>query len=205
MGNIKYVLFGAAAGLCFLIVYFVGRQFIFSLILALLLFGVLLILFRKSKGQVNVTIEATDTKKLAAMITGANAQIAAIEADCVQITDLRTVAAIRRLCEISGRITSQAKDYESVKDFLEYYLPVLQKVVHKYAIIEKNRLYTPDSITFKEKTAAFCEELEPAFNKQLEALFHNEMVDLSLEMQVVKTTLKTEGLLSDIMGKEGLL
>ena len=82
----------------------------------------------------------------------------------------------------------------SLRPFFNYYLPTLEKILIKYKEIESSGVPT-EEIT--QSTITCLEDIKMAMEKQYNNLFENDMLDLTVEMEVLTQICKRDGLLTD--------
>lgn len=82
----------------------------------------------------------------------------------------------------------------SLRPFFNYYLPTLEKILIKYKEIESSGVPT-EEIT--QSTITCLEDIKMAMEKQYNNLFENDILDLTVEMEVLTQICKRDGLLTD--------
>ena len=81
-----------------------------------------------------------------------------------------------------------------MRPFFNYYLPTLEKILIKYKEIESSGVPT-EEIT--QSTITCLEDIKMAMEKQYNNLFENDILDLTVEMEVLTQICKRDGLLTD--------
>lgn len=97
-------------------------------------------------------------------------------------------------------ISAVEKDNNSIRkinNFFDYYLPVTNKLVDRYDKIENVDLKSKDSIKFYKNTLDTLNEINTVFKKFLEKIYQDDMTDTKVEIKVLNTMLKTDGLTKD--------
>jgi len=108
---------------------------------------------------------------------------------------------VKDICKTSDLIVKEVSlnhdKIGQVNLFVEYYIPVLIKMLHQYIDIKENKLLGEDSA----KTMRAIEEMLPkiqfAFSELLNQLFHNENRDVDADIKVMIKELMQRGLLDD--------
>jgi len=102
------------------------------------------------------------------------------------------------ICGVAGKILKtlkeQPEDIPRTHQFFDYYLPTLGKILTKYVRLEESGV-PADSIT--ESAVSCLGDIRTALEKQYANLFENDMLDLSVEMEVLTQICKRDGLLSE--------
>ena len=107
-------------------------------------------------------------------------------------------AKIARLEELTGRIfgdlTEDKSDYPQVKRFSEYYLPTTLKLLSSYAQLEKQNISGENISGTMQKINDVLDTTVSAYEKQLDALFADQALDIETDITVLESMLKREGL-----------
>ncbi len=81
-----------------------------------------------------------------------------------------------------------------VKNFFDYYLPVTVKLVDRFDEIEDQNISSKDSKKFYENTSTTIGEINSVFKKFLNNLYESDMLDANVEIKVLNSMLKSDGL-----------
>ncbi len=93
---------------------------------------------------------------------------------------------------------------KNVKNFFDYYLPVTIKLVDRYDEIENQKINSSDSKKFYDNTKKTINEINDVFKKFLNILYQADMTDANVEIKVLNSMLKADGLDKNELGvKEG--
>lgn len=84
-----------------------------------------------------------------------------------------------------------------LKNFFDYYLPILIKIVNKYDEIENQRLVSKDGKQFLEKANKMIDDTNKAFKMILSSLYQKDIMDADAEMKVYEMMLKADGTLEE--------
>ena len=83
---------------------------------------------------------------------------------------------------------------KKLKNFFDYYLPVTVKLLDRYDEIENQRLNSKDSKKFNENTLKTIKEINSVYKKFLNILYEDDMTDTNVEIKVLNSMLKADGL-----------
>ena len=129
---------------------------------------------------------------------GAN-KTQAIESAGKALKDSEVAAQVAAIGAASHQILDYlAKNPDRVKrarKFLSYYLETTLFIVNGYAEVESSN--DPDIVASKAKVKDVLGTIKAAFDKQLAVLLKNDVMDIDAEIDVLKSTLKAEGLIPD--------
>lgn len=81
------------------------------------------------------------------------------------------------------------------RKFLSYYLETTLYIVSGYCEVESSN--DPDIVASRAKVKDVLGTIKEAFDKQLAVLLKNDVMDIDAEIDVLKSTLKSEGLIPD--------
>lgn len=82
----------------------------------------------------------------------------------------------------------------NTRQFLNYYLPTLAKVLGKYQRLEANGVPAGD---MTEKIKSFLEDVDLATNKQCTHLYDDDMLDMTVDMEAMSMSIQREGLVDN--------
>lgn len=107
--------------------------------------------------------------------------------------DLRATAleTLDKAEKVVKEMKEQPQEIRRANQFFSYYLPTLQVVLEKYLALEKNGQLKDDTA---EKTSSYFVKMGDAFDKQYTAMFKDEQLDLTVEIEAMELALKREGL-----------
>ena len=84
-----------------------------------------------------------------------------------------------------------------LKNFFDYYLPVLIKIIDKYDEIEDQKLVSKEGRQFLEKADKMIDETNKAFELILSSLYQKDIMDADAEMKVYEMMLKADGIVEE--------
>ena len=116
------------------------------------------------------------------------------------IPDPRISAQIDHLEEVTGKIIDHVIEKPEKKPqisrFLDYFLPTTLKLLNAYDRMDSAGVSGSNIDTTKAKVEQMLDTLCAAFDKQLDALFGEEALDISTDITVMENLLAQEGLSS---------
>ena len=114
------------------------------------------------------------------------------------ILDEKISAQIDHLEEVTGKILDQViqqpKKQPQIRRFLDYYLPTTLKLLNAYDRMDSVGVSGSNIDTTKKKVEEMLDTVCRAFDKQLDALFGEEALDISTDITVMENLLTQEGL-----------
>ena len=122
------------------------------------------------------------------------------------IEDEKISAQIDHLEEVTGKIidqvVAQPKKLPQIRRFLDYYLPTTLKILNAYDQMDAVGISGSNIDATKGKVETMMDTIVQAFDKQLDALFGEEALDISTDITVMENLLAREGLGGMQMGQE---
>lgn len=94
--------------------------------------------------------------------------------------------------KILGALQQQPEDIPMVRQFFNYYLPTLGNILLKYLRLEEAGMATEQTTV---KVLSCLSEIKVAMEKQYAAIFENDLLDLTVEMEALTQAVKRDGLL----------
>ena len=117
------------------------------------------------------------------------------------IPDPRLSQQIDHLEEVTGKIVdqvvSQPKKLPQIRRFMDYYLPTTLKLLNAYDRMDSTGIAGDNITATKDKVSAMMDTIVHAFDRQLDALFGEEALDISTDITVMENLLAREGLTQD--------
>jgi len=105
---------------------------------------------------------------------------------------------IDRVGEITGRIFAYLRrnpDKENrLRSFLSYYLPTTLKILRAYAQMEAQGIEGENITTAKERIEGMMDKVVEGFEKQLDRLFQDDVMDVTSDVAVLEQMLNKDGL-----------
>ncbi len=145
--------------------------------------------------------EPTGNEALDAMIRDGGAALAEMRQLNAAISNPRISADIDRLEEVSGKIFAQVRAeperLPQIRRFLDYYLPTTLKLLRAYERMASQGVSGENIDGTMSRVEGMMGTVVTAFEKQLDALFGAEAMDVSTDITVLESLMRREGLVSD--------
>lgn len=114
------------------------------------------------------------------------------------IPDPKISAQIDHLEEVTGKIIDHViekpEKQPQISRFLDYFLPTTIKLLNSYDRMDSAGVSGSNIDATKQKVETMLDTLCAAFDKQLDALFGDEALDISTDITVMENLLAQEGL-----------
>ena len=99
--------------------------------------------------------------------------------------------------KIIKEVEKRPKKADNIKNFFDYYLPVLVKITDRYDEIENQRLVSSEGKNFIVKADTMISNTKDAFNTILASLYEKDIMDIDADMKIFDMMLKAEGITND--------
>ena len=113
------------------------------------------------------------------------------------IADEKISAQIDHLEEVTKKIidhvVAHPKKLSQIRRFMDYYLPTTLKILNAYDRMDSTGISGSNIDTTKTKVEQMMDTITQAYDKQLDALFGEEALDISTDITVMENLLAREG------------
>ena len=113
------------------------------------------------------------------------------------IADEKISAQIDHLEEVTGKIidhvVAHPKKLPQIRRFMDYYLPTTLKILNAYDRMDSTGISGSNIDATKTKVERMMDTITQAYDKQLDALFGEEALDISTDITVMENLLAREG------------
>ena len=142
--------------------------------------------------------ESTGNPELDKMLKDGRLAIAEMKRLDDNIEDPGISADIVRLEQVSGKIFEEVKrdpkKLPQIRRFMDYYLPTTLKLLNAYDRASAAGISGENVDATKAKVEGMMRTIVAAFEKQLDALYGAEALDISTDITVLETMMAREGL-----------
>ena len=149
---------------------------------------------------------STGNPELDKMVKDGSLAIAELKRLDENIADPGISADIVRLEQVSGKIFEEVKrdpkKLSQIQRFMDYYLPTTLKLLNAYDRASSTGISGENVDATKAKVEGMMRTIVSAFDKQLDALFGDEALDISTDITVLETMMAREGLAGEQLKAE---
>jgi hypothetical protein len=114
------------------------------------------------------------------------------------IKDLAISDKIDRIEALTGKIFRIVEDDPSklpqIRRFMNYYLPTTLKLLHSYALLEKQDIKGENITSAKENISRILDTLATGYEQQLDQLFRSDVIDIAADINVLENMMQQDGL-----------
>jgi 5-bromo-4-chloroindolyl phosphate hydrolysis protein len=96
--------------------------------------------------------------------------------------------------KIIDRVVAEPKKLPQIRRFMNYYLPTTLKILNAYDRMDSAGIAGDNITTTKQKVENMMDTIVKAYDKQLDALYGEEALDISTDITVMENLLSQEGL-----------
>ena len=143
-------------------------------------------------------VSSTGNPELDKMLKDGQLALSEMKRLDASIADPGVSADIVRLSQVSEKIFQAVKDdpdkLPQIRQFMNYYLPTTLKLLNTYDRMSGAGVSGENIDGTKEKVEDMLKTIVRAFEKQLDALYGADALDISTDIQVMETLLAREGL-----------
>ena len=115
----------------------------------------------------------------------------------------RDIRRLETVCQgIFGQVKADPSKLPQIRRFMDYYLPTTLKLLNAYDRMDAAGVSGENITGTKERVENIMGTIVSAFEKQLDALFGTDALDISTDISVLETMLSREGLAGEKMEAE---
>lgn len=167
---------------------------IIAALIAILVAAVIFLALRKPKGK----DAAPGAEDAGAVLARGRSHLMELRTLGMRVKNPQIRKLNEEICGTADKILrtlkEQPEDIPRVRRFFNYYLPTLGSILRKYVYLEQSGIPAADTTA---KTVSCLGDIKTAMEKQYTNLFENDILDLSVEMEVLTQICKRDGLLAD--------
>nr|HPJ38596.1 5-bromo-4-chloroindolyl phosphate hydrolysis family protein [Spirochaetota bacterium] len=160
--------------------------------------GIVLPSFEKSPDDFDIPadagISASEAKRV---INESTKKVKEIRAMTMKVRNNQVAEEIRDICksamDIIENFKKDPKDIKKAKQFINYYLDSTVKIVTRYVELSETNNITPEIEKSLKKVEGILQTIKDSFEKQLEKLLQDDLLDLDVEVEVLERTMRLEG------------
>ena len=194
----RFLWAGIIGGLAAAAVYFLTKNLTIMLSAGAAAFAVFSVLMKPAKNQDPTGMILSETKTADSILSEGELYLK----DAVRAASKINNAAIQNkayeICSSMLKILQELRTHPnkipSVRKFLNYYLPTLTGILNKFERIEENN--AADAATQK-KVTEYLISIENATKKLHANMFEDELLDMTIDMEIMTQSVKEEGLIED--------
>lgn len=153
---------------------------------------------KTEKAQEKPKEESTGNADLDRMLKDGRLAIAEMKRLDESIEDAAVSADIVRLQQVSEKIFARVKEEPAklpqIRRFMDYYLPTTLKLLNAYDRASSAGISGENVDATKAKVSGMMKTIVTAFEKQLDALYGTEALDISTDITVLENMMAREGL-----------
>lgn len=102
---------------------------------------------------------------------------------------------LERLCgQIFKTVAERPKKAPQIRRFMDYYLPTTLKMLRSYRVMDQREVTGQSAQEARSRIARAMGVVLAACEKQLETLYHDDMLDVTTDIEVLEQMLKRDGL-----------
>lgn len=153
---------------------------------------------RAAANEPDLTGSGITHQELTQALTDGARKLTQLKRATDRVRDDRVRAKANAVCDAVARIITDVredpKDLRGARKFLNYYLDAAINVVKRYVDLRKRGASTAEAQAALSRAESSLETIRAAYERQLQHLLENDLMDLDTELEVLERTIKLEGL-----------
>lgn len=184
-------------GVFSLLFFILGLSVILSVIIGLFLFFILSGFTENNGVGESPKHKGNTVSSIDSVLETGFEKLGSLEQKSLQIDKEEIRLKIGRIYSLGQKILDTVRDnpsdYRAARQFFNYYLDATNSILDKYVTLQNNRDHLSIAEDSFQKTENLLDTIEVAYQKQLEKLFEDDVMDLDTELKVLAKTIKSEG------------
>ncbi len=119
------------------------------------------------------------------------------------IPDAELTSQMNQLEDVTNRIfhtvAEKPEKAPQIRRFMDYYMPTTLKMLEGYRKMDERQVAGKEAQATRAQIREAMNTVLKAFDKELNALYHDDMLDLSTDIEVMETMLRQDGLIDSGM------
>lgn len=183
--------------LFFILFFIADLSVILSGLSGVVLFFICSAFFASGKDDTATEVSNSVNSNVESALSYGFQKLEAIEKKSFGIENVDVRNKVGRIYNLGLKILNDVKenpdDFYAARQFFNYYLDATDSILEKYVSLQENREFLAIADESFRKTEALLDTVETAYQKQLEKLYEDDVMDLDTELKVLAKTIKTEG------------
>lgn len=151
------------------------------------------------EAPVQQVIPKTGDEAVDSLVEKGQEMLAQIRKENDLIPDAELTAQMNQLENVANRIfhtvAEQPAKAPQIRRFMDYYLPTTLKMLSGYRKMDERQVSGKNAQETRSQIREAMNTVLKAFDKQLDALYQDDMLDLSTDIDVMETMLRQDGLI----------
>ena len=193
MGENRFIAAGGLGGVAGAVVYLLGDNLFITILIGVAIFVIFLFILKPTPVQPGPAEEPS----LDAVLGEGEEALKAIAAKAGALEDGEVRREADEICETVRRVLETLREkpenIPGVRKFFNYYLPTLRRLLTSYESIEKSGV---PRAGIRAKLLGHLKSIGSAMGKLHENLYQKDVLDMTVEMQVMTTSCIQDGLLT---------
>ena len=157
------------------------------------------------EAPVQQSIPKTGDTAVDSLVEKGQEMLAQIRKENDLIPDAELSMQMNQLENVANRIfhtvAEQPAKAPQIRRFMDYYLPTTLKMLSGYRKMDERQLNGKSAQETRAQVREAMDTVLKAFDKQLDALYQDDMLDISTDIDVMETMLRQDGLIDSGMQK----
>ena len=151
------------------------------------------------EAPVQQSIPKTGDSAVDSLVEKGQEMLAEIRKENDLIPDPELTAQMNQLDKVANQIfhtvAEQPAKAPQIRRFMDYYLPTTLKMLTSYRKMDERQVSGQNAQETRAQIREAMATVLKAFDKQLDALYQDEMLDISTDIDVMETMLRQDGLI----------
>ncbi len=115
-----------------------------------------------------------------------------------EVKDPAVAEKVGKICDLTEKLYDDVRkdpsDFRPVRRFTDYYRPTTAKLLHRYIELQDSEIGGENISDAKRRIEDMLDSIVTAYQKELNSLYENDLVDITADIQVMEKKMAAEGL-----------
>jgi 5-bromo-4-chloroindolyl phosphate hydrolysis protein len=153
-------------------------------------------LFPTANKNLEIVVDGITKEKYNEILSQGQAKLKILGSFITQAKDVEVKKKIKEISDVVEKIfediQKDPKDIKPAREFLTYYLDTTINILTRYTDISSQGIRSKKIDDMLAKVEGLLDAIKQAFEKQLEKLLSDDILDLDSDLKVLEQTIKTE-------------
>lgn len=189
----------AAAWLLYCLIFPTYRiwHFLICAAVSVLVFFVLKKIFPGTVELVEEPVSTGDAERDALLADGKTA-VSELQKIGAKVKDRTVAQKVDTIAELTAKLYDDVRkdpsDFRPVRRFTDYYRPTTEKLLRRYTELQDSEIESENICGAKKRIEDMLDSIITAYQKELNSLYENDLVDITADIQVMEQKMAAEGL-----------
>lgn len=140
----------------------------------------------------------TGDQQVDALLADGKAAVRELQQIGAKVKDRTVADKVKKISDLTAKLYDDVKkdpsDFRPVRRFTDYYRPTTEKLLRRYTELQDSEIDAENISGAKHRIEEMLDSIITAYQKELNSLYENDLVDITADIQVMEKKMAAEGL-----------